>query len=363
MVVIKEAVRFWLEEQELLVDVSGFALAGAAWAVYSTHNNVLVLTKPSILVFHAGFQCDGTGEGGTRIRIDDNGNIYYIAGRMENSSGIYTYYGICHVAAGTYDIRLEGRECTTSVFNAWLKVGVTNFSDLDDLDTLNTVNNAAVGAGVTWTAVDQNIIGTLRECCIGTIRRHIVRVQCLVRDDTDTNRLLYVDSGTAGVAYAATLLINGTQVAWTSGLDDVVGCAGGNYGEYVTEWDIEDGCRVRIRVTNNTGAPVNLHVYWSIAATPWFMSDEYAAPILINIPQASNINLIAESLDDDDTTTKYIGLGTKKALSYSNVYNETSGTAIQQHSSSLTDLPDHGLELYHKGWRSCITLISADRRG
>lgn len=368
MVVVKETVRFWPEEQELLIDQSGLSTGVGAWAAMYTGANILVLTKPSIVVWRMEATANGAANyHGIRLRI---GN-WYIAGDSYFTTTLETLraYGISYIPAGTYTVIYDG----WNVNVAWLKLGVTNFSDLTG-DAQDSLLNQTINAGITTTVVDQTITGTLRECCIGTIRKHVIRVQVCILCDTAGRDGEYADAGGGGVEqWDAFIMVNGTTTDWvqtaawgTGGSNDQEpsgGVGGGNSGQYAAEFDIEDTTRIRVQIRNNEGVARDYDVYWSIAASPWLMTKDYSTPVLINIPQASNISTILESLDDNDTITKYVGLGTKKALAYSNVYNETSGTAIQQHSDVLTNLPDRGLEFYLKGWRQCVTLISADRRG
>jgi len=363
LVVVKESVRFWPEEQELLVNYSGGDPAAAAWVALPIPATNLIITKTSLAVFQAGFTLDGTGRGGTRIKL---GN-YYVGGLLlpAGNTGAHKYYGICYLPAGNYAVVYEGYESVTEVSAAWLKLGVTNFSDLTG-DEVTRLLNQTIAAGGQFNVVDQNITGTLRECCIGTIRKHIIRVQVVVICH-DVQKGDFVDSGLGGAANTFGISIykdTTDQQTWTSAHDDAsVTCAGAAYGELAFEQDIATQVNIKVTVKNGDGNPHDYDTYWSIAACPWLMCEDYARPVLVNVPQASNINVLTENLDDDDTVTKYVGLGTQKALGYNKVYSETSGTKTQTHSDALTELPTHGLELFHKGFRNCVTLIAADRRG
>ena len=179
----KETVRYFIEEQELVVDYSG-GDPGGAWSNLVTFNNVFSITHPSLLVFQAGFTADATGEGGTRISIrDTSGAVYYIGGFVTDVEGDHVFYGICYMPYGAselgtqlWDIFYEGRECAADISDAWLKVGITNFSDLTG-DQLNRVLNTTINAGVETTLVDEDIVGTPRVCALGSLRKHVIRLQ------------------------------------------------------------------------------------------------------------------------------------------------------------------------------------------
>lgn len=363
MPVHKDSVRYFAEEQETINYQDGDP-AFAGWVPLAAWPAIFRTLRHAVLVFQAGFTLDGSGNGGTRIKITNrlHSTVYYVGGRLENSVGDYVYSGICYlpdIDTG-WDVEYEGRECAAEVSNAWLKLGLTNFSDLSG-DQLNQLLNQTIGSMVTTTVIDEDIVGEQRLTCIGTLQKHVIRVQVVVICD-DAQKGVFVDELTDGLDFAVGIKIDGTQMPWTAKEDDVsTACSGATYGEYVFEQDIQDSVNIKIEVSNNDGGGHDYDIYWSIAACPWFSYAEYAAPVLVNLPTASTINALLEPLDLD-IEDKYIGLGTLKALGEDKVYDEQTGIGIVSMSKTLTELPQHGLKLMHKGFRSAVTVIVADRR-
>ncbi|GAG69893.1 unnamed protein product, partial [marine sediment metagenome] len=162
--------------------------------------------------------------------------------------------------------------------------------------------------------------------------------------------------------YEISLEVGGVDIAWQTSTDDTHStCYGAAYGEAVVDVPAGEAIDVELFIKNNDVAQHLYDVYYSFATCPWLLAPDYIHAILVNIPPGSTVNLVSEPLDDDPT--KNISLGHYSPYGTDKTYDEVSGIGIQSYNSVLSDLPSSGLYLLHKGFRGCISVITADRRG
>ena len=342
MVVEKESVRYFSSERELIMNESGLDPAGA-WAQLATVTTSFL--SEGFLVVKGGFDCDGTpGVGGVRLKLTYGGVDYYPIGKLANTEASHTFFGVIYIPTRiTIVFSFEGRECTAEVDEAWIKVGFSTFKDMDGT-TLTADMGNTVAAGATTKVVDA------------------LRFQVLVICQ-DAQQGRFVTTHGALTDYEISLEIEGVDIAWQTSSDDISNtCYGAAYAEAVVDVPAGEVIDVELFIKNNDAVnPHDYDVYYSFATCPWILTPEYLHSILVNIPPGSTVNLVSEPLDDDPT--KYIGLGHYTPYGDDKVYDEVTGTDIQSYSNVLSDLPSSGLYLLHKGFRACISVITAERRG
>lgn len=202
MVVFKESVRYFSEEQ-VVADEEDLVQNAASWGQCddvegNPWSESFTIIKQSLMVFKLTGENDGAGDAGMYLRLTYGGTNYAIAGSSEDvGDHPPAVYGITLLAAGTYTVQLYGY----NLQNATCKVGITNFSDLvgETLDReCNNISNT------TWTTIiDEDVVGLIRETCLGTLKRHVVRLNVCITtgtNDLDVNYLNRGESHASGIS-------------------------------------------------------------------------------------------------------------------------------------------------------------------
>jgi len=358
MVVEKESVRYFASERELIMNESALD-PGGAWAQLATVTTAI--QSEGFLVVKGGFDCDGTGVGGVRLKLTYGGTDYYPIGKLADTEASHTFFGVIYIPERISIVfSFEGRECTAEVDAAWIKVGFTAFKDMDGTVLTADMGNT-VAAGATTKVVDQTVVPTKRMTVIGQIWRTTLRFQVLVICQ-DAQRGRFVTTHGALTDYEISLEVEGEDIAWQTSSDDASStCYGAAYAEAVVDVPADETIDVELFIKNNDAGAHDYDVYYSFATCPWVFAPDYVHAVLVNIPPGSTVNLVSEPLDDDPS--KSIGLGHYTPYGDDKVYDEQTGANIISYSNVLADLPSSGLYLLHKGFRGCISVITADRRG
>jgi hypothetical protein len=275
----------------------------------------------------------------TRLRI---GATLYGRAQFQNGTTPTTYTALVYMAAGTYDVLMEGlADGSGPVYVLNFKLGKAKFSD-------------AVGQALA--VYSTQIIKTVasRRTPAGLLKQAVVMVECFAyTPSAKTNFENVGDSLTNGVS----LSIDGVQVNWDTRSQDV-SSKGAAYANYYGAVSVGSAHTVAISKDN-----ANTVVHISVYLCPWLLCATGHEPVTLDFSQGSTTYLLLEPLDLNPT--KYVKIGKGRAISFgdsTDYYSVGSGTNILSHSYTFEMIAVASCILVVSGLGGCIGGIAVDVR-
>jgi len=305
-----ETIRSLPNEASLIADATEYNAFRAAWGTLHDYGNV---TVPAGIVLVLKFDCKWTGTsyhgGAIRLKV---GSIYIFGMSSTTDIGYTTYSFYVLLAAGTYDILVEGKSIGDG--NIYCKNMYVGYITIPDTATKQL---AAYSSTVTLNLAS-------RTCILGSLNRGILHVFAYAVTPLDqTNMENIGDTLTNGVA----ILVDGSQVNWTLRNQDPTSAYGGASGRYSVPVTLNANHTIAFSKRN-----ANTNVYLTAIITPWLLSDDATTSLIIKFefPQGSTAYLVTEPLVGNPTVN--IKFGKTRAISFGDSIdffgNSISGTGI-----------------------------------
>ena len=341
------------KDQSLIDDATQYVGAAAAgWVTLKDYGNI-TLSEDAIVAFTYDYGMVVVG-GGTACnhRLKIGGTI--VCGFPRNTAGPETVFGVFFLAAGTYDVLMEG---VTDWYdgNNYRKPYVQNFKlGKLSLSDVQGCSLAAYSAEIT-----KNL--PQRKTCVGPSKNgNMIIIVSAYTSGVPTN---FANVGES-IWNDVSITVDGTQRNWTERKqDNIAGQSSVIYGAALGRLHISlaagSNHTVSIAKTN-----ANTVVNISLCYSPWLLSaDTTFEPVSLDFPQGSTLYVVAEPLSANPT--KNIKVGKKRAVSFGSAtdyYSTASGTDILSWSYTFEIVEVTNATLAVDGWGGCIGAIAVDVR-
>lgn len=275
----------------------------------------------------------------TRLKI---GGLPVFSTRAEVNEIWVTYGGLCWLAAGNYNVTVEGGCTAGSVSIDSFQLGFVKFND--------SVGQALV-------AYSSGIAKTVaaRITCAGPLSQAMYCVQIGAYTPTAVTTLENVgDSFTNGVS----VFVDNVQQNWAERVQDTDSLQTAS-GKMFLPFSVGASHTITIS-KDNADTVVNI----TICACPWILAAGVPGhtPITQNVSQGSTLYLTVEPLFLD--STKVVGVGKVRAVSYgtaTDYYGSTTATGIIGFSFTY-ESADTSISCSAYGLGGCIGILGVDLR-
>jgi hypothetical protein len=342
MVLFTEQVRLQASEQQLLNDANSYTIPNTPLGTIHDYGNI-VLAADSLVIFRVTFHSPGGGSNWSWIRIKV-GSLYLYGAKANDSDGTISVGAACYLAAGTYDVKVEGvSNGTIGGQVTSLKAGIVKFLD-QAASALQTYSS-----GIPLTVPN-------RTTCVGPLSQCTFAVQVQAQTAAGVTNFENVgDNLTNGVS----ITVDGTQYNWSERYQDTDSEGCGSAKLFIGGLSV--GLSHTIAISKKNAATT---VYITIVACPWILPDPatISTPMTLDFSQGSTFYSTLEPLFAD--ITKFIGVGQPRAISFGSAtdyYNSTSATGIVSY-SYVFDVVDIGWNFGCYGLGGCISIIGVDAR-
>ena len=337
--VLPEMVRVLADESNLINVATSYNVTSATYATIHDYGNV-VLSKAGLLLisFWSGLGAGGVGF----IRVRVGASLYSYAIRVTSTSASnFTF--LTYLAAGTYDILVEGCVPAGGVaINTYdFKAGFVNFSDLE-----GSVLAAYAGAIAKTTTVRATPAGNIKNTV------YCVTVYAITAG-AQTNMENPGDALTNGVQ----VLLDGVQQSWSERWQGTVNgmAAGGKL--YVAA---SAGVSHSITITEDNAATDETV---NVAVCPWVLPPVGFEPVELSFPDGSTVYVVSEPLNVD--VSKSVKVGKFRAVSFGDAmdyYYTSTGTGILISSYTFETVKVAGNVMVVSGFGGCISAVVVDLR-
>jgi hypothetical protein len=337
MAPISEQERLIAAELQLLNNQTGYNFPASMGTAHDYGNITLAKAGFVILRFTlssgVGVNCS------CRVKV---GSYYVWAKSWTTSFTNVNYSAVVWLAAGTYDVLVEGYQGSGSGSVGPMVVGYIPFNDIQGSAL------AAYSSGIVLTVANRNTP-------LGPLLQAVYAVQIYATTSGAITRLENIgDNFTNGVS----VLIDGVQVNWSERNYPDVGNGDGVSGKCFLPYSVGASHTVTFSLRNGS---TTIHV--SVTACPWILSPVNHSPVNLTFSQLSTVDIILNPLFDDPT--KFIGVGQARSISFgtaTDYYNSTSATGLINY-SYMIDTPDISqVDLFVNGFGGCIEAIAVDLR-
>ena len=330
-------VRNLSSEVNLLNVANEYGRTSTGYGSMHNYGNVVLPAAGLLLVSIDSTMYGGGTLGYLRFKI---GGVYAYAVKVPVVS--YTTYSFfVYLAAGTYEIDVEGAAVSATIDIKNFKAGYVSFSDLQ-----GSALAAYSGAIAKTTAIRATPVGNIKNTvyCINVYA---------ITSTVPTNLENPGDALTNGVQ----VLLDGVQQTWgernqgtTNGM-----AAGGKC--YVAA---SAGVSHSITITlDNAATEVNINV----AVCPWILPHALSEIFALEVSQGSTLYLTQEPLDADPLKQVYVGKG--RAISFgvaTDYYSSVSAQGISAFSYTFESVAILQCPLWVYGLGGCISIIGMDAR-
>lgn len=336
MPLLVEQERLVAQEANLINVATQYNSAGGgAWATLHDYGNV-TLPVDGILLIKFDALLSYPNVGCLRVKVGSN----YVYGVVPGTTAATYGLGLW-LAAGTYDVLVEGYapSFTVSILN--FQAGLTAFNDQQGaaVQTYST--------GITLTIANRNTP-------VGILRNATYLVQCFASTSGAVTNFENVgDNLTNGVSIA----VDGTQVNWDERNQDVsvFGAASAK-----TAQSLVVGSSHTITMTKRNASTV---VLISVIACPWILANAVHTPVNLSFSQGSTLYCTLEPLFLN--STKFVGVGAIHGITFGTAddyYSSLSGVDLVNF-SFMMDIEDVlNNNLITQGLGGCIGIIGVDAR-
>jgi hypothetical protein len=341
MVLITEQERLIANEQQLINNSTSYVIPGSYGTIHDYGNITLAQAGLVAIVFN--LSCSGGTMGLTGFRLKVGGTPIFTA----NYSGGTNYpngpYGcLIYLAAGTYDILLEGAINGNSGNVTSMKVGLLSFNDLVGSAL------AAYSSGIALTVAN-------RITPAGPLLKATYCVQVYaVTASANTNLENVGDNLTNGVSIS----VDGAQVNWSEKYSPDDSGYHGVSGKVFLPYSVGSSHTVTI-TKRNSNTTVNV----TVVACPWILASSNFSPVNLNFAQGSTVYCVENPLFVD--ATKFIGVGTPRGVSFgtaTDYYNSTSASGLLVYSYQIDVADVTQVDIVTNGMGACIEIIGVDAR-
>lgn len=338
MAPISEQERLIAAELQLLNSTTQYSFPTSMGTVHDYGN--ITSTQAGAVIIRIGINF-ASGNNACRVKVGS----YYVWAKSANGSFGTTYFGtIVWLAAGTYDVLVEGYGPSPATISSMV-IGYVPFNDIKGSAL------AAYSSGIPLTVSNRNTpLGPLLQA-VYAVQVYAVTAGAL------TNLENVGDNLTNGVS----ILVDSTQVNWSERLSPDVGNADGVSGKVFLPYSVGSSHTVSISLRN---AGTTVHI--SVVGCPWILGSAIHAPVNLTFSQLSTIYVILNPLFDDKV--KFVGVGQPRSISFGNAtdyYNSASGLGLLSY-SYMIDAPDVSqVDLYvsnSAGTGGCVEVIGVDLR-
>ena len=342
MTLLTEQVRLQASEQQLINNTTSYAIPQTTFGTIHDYGNI-VLAADSLVIFQVAFHSPGGGGNSSWIRIKV-GSLYLYGAKATDADGTVTIGAACYLAAGTYDVLVEG--VSNGVVGGQvtsLKAGIVKFLD------------QAAAALQTYSSSIALTVAS-RATCVGPLSQCTFAVQVQAQTAAGMTQFENVgDSLTNGVS----ITVDGAQYNWSERWQDTDSKQCGSAKLFCGALSV--GSSHTIAISKKNAATT---VYITIVACPWILPDPatISTPMTLNFSQGSTFYSTLEPLFAD--ITKFIGVGQPRAISFGSAtdyYNSTSATGILSY-SYVFDVVDISWNFDCYGMGGCISVIGVDAR-
>lgn len=342
MTLLTEQVRLQASEQQLLNNTTSYTIPQTTFGTVHDYGNI-VLAADSLVIFRVTFHSPGGGTNWVWIRIKV-GSKYLYGAKANDGDGTIAVGAACYVAAGTYDVLIEG-VCNGATGGAVtsLKAGTVQFLD-------------QVASALQTYASSIPLTVLNRTTCVGPLSQCTFAVQVQAQTASAVTNFENVgDSLTNGVS----IKVDGAQYNWSERWQDVDSPGCGSAKLFCGALSV--GSSHTIAISKKNAATT---VYITIIACPWILPDPntLSTPMTLNFSQGSTFYLTLEPMFADPT--KFVGVGQPRAISFGSTtdyYNSTSATEIISY-SYVFDVVDTSWNFDCYGMGGCISIIGVDAR-
>jgi hypothetical protein len=353
MVLLTEQVRQIAKEQSLIEDATQYVGASASgWATMKDYGNI-TLSEDAVIALSYDYGVVVVG-GGTACnhRLKIGGTI--VCGFPRNTAGPETVHGVFFLAAGTYDVLMEG---ATDWYDAnnYRKPYVQNFK----LGKASLSDVQGCSLAVYSAAITKNL--PIRKTCIGTVKNGNMII--IVSAYTPGTYTTFQNVG-EGAAHSVAITVDGVQRNWTERRNDnIIGSFSSLFGAGLGRLHVSLAAGSNHTVSIGTSDPTTV-VNISLCYSPWLLSAESMfEPVSLDFPQGSTLYVVGEPLSANPT--KNIRVGKKRAVSFGSAtdyYSAASGTDILSWSYTFEIVEVTNVVLVTDGWGGCVGAIGVDVR-
>lgn len=338
MAPISEQERLIAAELQLLNNTTTYSFPSSMGTVHD-YGNITLAQAGLVIIRFTIDAFGGTSHTGCRVKVGS----YYVWAQSA-ATGVPvggTWAAIAWLAAGTYDVLVEGYGSGYGSITSML-VGYVPFNDIQGSAL------AAYSSGIALTVPNRNTP-------LGPLNQTVYAVQVYAVTSGGKTSLENVgDNFTNGVS----IYIDGTQVNWSENLSPDYANGDGVSGKVFLPYSVGSSHTVSFSLRNGSTS-----VQVSVIACPWILSPVNHAPVTLSFSQLSTIDIILNPLFSDPT--KFIGVGKQRGISFgtaTDYYNSTTGTGLISY-SYMIDTPDISqVSLFVNGFGACIEVIGVDLR-
>lgn len=334
MVIIAEQERLIASEATLINNTTSYSFPKTTVGTVHDYGNI-TLAQPGIVIFQ--FTLAISPQAFCRIKVGS----YYVWADTPTSGSTWT--AIAWLAAGTYDVLVEG----------W--VGSSYSANITSMLACYIPFNDAQGSALAAYSSGIPITVPNRLTPVGSLNQAVYAVQVYATTSGALTRLENVgDNFTNGVS----ILVDGVQVNWTERFYPDVNNGDGVSGKVFLPYSV--GLSHTVTISPRNGS-TSIHV--SITACPWILSPVNHTPVTFSFAQGSTFYCVENPLFAD--VTKFIGVGKQRSISFgtaTDYYNSTSATGLIVYSFQLDVYDVTQVTMATNGWGGCIEIIGVDAR-
>jgi hypothetical protein len=335
MPLLAEQERLIMSDLPLINDAANYSTSSTTFVTLHDYGNV-ILANAGILLIAFTSTNPTVSNGYIRIKV---GSKYVMSLFLASGNG--SQAGAIYLPAGTYDILAEGRVSGNTLNISNMKVGYTNFNDLQ-----------ASAEDVYSSSIPLTVAN--RKTPVGALAQATWLVQCFASTPSGQANFENVgDNLTNGVS----ITIDGTQESWNGRWQDTLSKEAAS-ALLALPYSVGSAHTVAIS-KRNANTVVNI----SIIACPWILSSSVYEPVAFDFSQGSTYYCTLNALFKDPT--KFVGIGTPRGISFGSTYDyysTTSATGLLTYSITMDIYDVTYLICQASGIGGCIEIVGADIR-
>jgi hypothetical protein len=342
MPLLVEQERLVAQEVNLINDSTTYGF-GTTWGTVHDYGNI-VLSAAAIVLIKFDFECAAVNIGDNvwlRVKVGSN----YVYGQVQHYPGSWQTVGIAiYLAAGTYDILVEGKYSGNYGYIRNFQAGISAFNDVQG------ANVRTYSSGIALTVANRNTpAGALQNACY--------LVQCWATTSGGYTAFENVgDNFTNGVSIS----VDGAQKNWDERIQDDSGNAVSGIASAKCAQSLVVGSSHTVTISKRNAST---SVVISVIACPWILPNVLHVPVNIYFSQGSTLYCMLEPLFLN--ATKFVGVGAIHGITWGTVddyYSSLSGVDLVPFSfmMDIEDILNNNLIVYGLG--GCIGIIGVDAR-
>jgi len=302
-----EQVRDLSQETNLIKDDASYQTNSTTWALIKDYGNI-TLSAASMVIFKFLATSNATNASDLRVKI---GSLYAYARQGALYQNTAPWGGLAYLAAGTYDIQVEGRTPAGGT------ITLSQFS-------LGTVKLLDFSAAALQAAGSVSVNVSSRKTALGQLNNAVLFVEA------------YADS-------APTLTVDSVTKSWSA----------------------TSGCGYRYYQPVSVGANHTVSIstgYFSVVLCPWILGS-LCQPVSLAAPQGSTVYIVTEPTFVNET--KSVKVGKPRGIDWgdsASYYYVNSGVDILTSSYTFDVVDITKAVLYVSGVGGCVGIIAVDVR-